>query len=316
MATGPPRRVTMRQEPCGDGPRSRSNGDRIGCSRGIGERRRGGDDRRGRRRRRRGRSRVRRPVPAATAAEPGVLRRGARGRRRRGGHLVLEPLPRGPLRHHDGRLLLQLGSRAGSRVAVVGEVRHPAGDPPLPAARRRQARPPPRHPLLDQGGEGHLGRGSLELADPHQCRRRDHLPSLRDGHGLPVPAQGPRHRGRRAVPGRRLLDHPVAPRRRRLHRQARRRDRDGFVGGAVHPDHRRAGLAADRVPAHAQLLPAGQERARTAGQARRLRRWARGVPGGGAMVGGRRDAGHARGRSAPGLRGGAAGQVRGGLGVG
>ena len=45
-----------------------------------------------------------------------------------------------------------------SRVAVVGALRDAARDPPLPGPRRRQARPPPRHPLLDARRIGRVGR--------------------------------------------------------------------------------------------------------------------------------------------------------------
>ena len=79
------------------------------------------------------------------------------GRRRRR-HVVLEPLPRRPLRHPDDRLHLLVRPRAGGGVDVVGEVRHAAGDPALPAARRRQARPAPGHPLLDPCRVGGVGR--------------------------------------------------------------------------------------------------------------------------------------------------------------
>ena len=43
-------------------------------------------------------------------------------------------------------------------VDVVGEVRHPARDPALPPARRRQARPAPGHPVLDPCRGGGVGR--------------------------------------------------------------------------------------------------------------------------------------------------------------
>ena len=52
-------------------------------------------------------------------------------------------------------------------VDVVGEVRRAAGDPPLRAARRRQARPPPRHPLLDPGRGRGVGRRARHVAGAH-----------------------------------------------------------------------------------------------------------------------------------------------------
>jgi cation diffusion facilitator CzcD-associated flavoprotein CzcO len=44
-------------------------------------------------------------------------------------------------------------------------------------------------------------------------------PLLHHGHGLPVGAQGARHRRRRPLPGPHLYHRPLAPRGRRLHRQ-------------------------------------------------------------------------------------------------
>ena len=51
---------------------------------------------------------------------------------------------------------------------VVGEVRHPARDPALPAARRRPLRPAPRHPLLDQRHGGGVGRRRVDVDDHHR----------------------------------------------------------------------------------------------------------------------------------------------------
>ena len=101
----------------------------------------------GRRRRGRRRGRLRRPLPAQPAAPARRLDDRARGRRRRRRHVVLEPLPGRPLRHPDDRLHVLVGPRPRGRVDVVGEVRHPARDPALRPARRRQARPAQGHPL-------------------------------------------------------------------------------------------------------------------------------------------------------------------------
>ena len=284
MATGPPRRVTMRQEPCGDGPRTGRMGIELAARRGIGERRRG---------------------EAAVEVDVDVVVVGA-------GFAGLYQLQR--LRSLGFSVVVLEGADdvggtwywnryPGARCDIMTVDYSYSWDPELEAEwqwSEKYATQPEILRYLQHVAAKHDLRRDIRFSTRvekatwdeeasswrirTERRRRDHLPPLRDGHGLPVPAQGPRHRGRRALPGRRVLDHPVAPRRRRLHRQAGRRDRDGLVGGAVHPDHRRAGRAAHRVPAHAQLLPAGQERARTAGQARRLRRGPRAVPGGGAMV--------------------------------
>ena len=66
---------------------------------------------------------------------------------------------------------------------------------------------------------------------------------------------------------------PLAARGRRLHRPARRRHRHRLLGHPVDPDHRRAGRAPDRLPAHAELQRPRAQRAarpgvRAAGQGR------------------------------------------------
>ena len=158
--------------------------------------------------------------------------------------------------------------RPGDRVDLVGEVRHPAGDPPLPAARHRQARPAAGHPVLDPCRRGHVGRRRRAVAHHDRSRRRDRLPLLRHGLGLPVDAQGARHRRRRPLRRRGLLHEPLAPRGRRLHRQAGRRHRHRLVGHPVDPADRRAGRRADGLPAHAELLAARPTTARLRRSAR------------------------------------------------
>ena len=76
-------------------------------------------------------------------------------------------------------------------VDVVGEVRHAARDPALPAARRRQVRPAPRHPTSRPASQSaDVGRRGIALARAHRPRRRHHVPLLRDGDRLPVDAEG------------------------------------------------------------------------------------------------------------------------------
>ncbi len=79
----------------------------------------------------------------------------------------------------------------------------------------------------------------------------------------------------------------LAARGRRLHRQAGRRDRHRLVRHPVDPADRRAGRAADRLPAHGQLLDPGAQRPRPAGPAGRDRRRPRDLPRGGQVVQGR-----------------------------
>ena len=104
--------------------------------------------------------------------------------------------------------------------------------------------------------------------------------------------------GAERVRRRRLLHEQLAPRGRRLHRQARRGDRHRVVGDPVDPAHRRPGVAAHRVPAHAELLDPGAQRPAPRGAPPALRGRSRGVPRGGPPVGRRR----ADGRAEPGQR--------------
>src|SRR5262245_66450234 len=83
------------------------------------------------------RGRLRRPVAAAPPAPPRPVRTRLRGGRRRRRHLVLEPLPRRPLRRREPRLLLFLLRRTAAGMAMERALRLAAGDPALPRARRR-----------------------------------------------------------------------------------------------------------------------------------------------------------------------------------
>ena len=91
--------------------------------------------------------------------------------------------------------------------------------------------------------------------------------------------------------GRGLQHQPLAARWRRLLRQARGGDRHRLVGHPVHPADRAAGGAAHGVPAHAQLLGAGAQRAsRTRAAAAAQRRPCRLSAGGQAVARRRADA--------------------------
>ena len=220
------------------------------------------------------------------------------------------------MRHPDHRLHLQLRPRARTSVDLVGEVRHPTGDPVLSAIRRRPLRPPPRHQLLDEGHVGRLGRVGRPLARADRSGRGDQLPVLRHGQRLPVPPEGAGDRGTRPVPRRGVLHEHLAARGCRLHRQAGRRDRHRIVGHPVDPADRRAGRPAHRLPAHGELLDTGAERAAVTGATRRARDGQGRLPRGGQAVAGRcPDRGH-RDRRRLGDRRGAARALRGGLGGG
>ena len=113
-----------------------------------------------------------------------------------------------------------------------------------------------------------MGRRGLALARAHRRGRRAVVPVLRDGHRLPVGAKGGRHRGRRSVPRRRVLHQPLAARGRRLHRQAGRGHRHRLLGIQSIPLIAEQAAAADRVPAHRQLLDPRAQRPPSAGSSR------------------------------------------------
>ena len=139
--------------------------------------------------------------------------------------------------------------------------------------RRRQVRPPTRHPVRDPHRVGRRGTTTASLWHVRTDRGDEvELPSPRDGERLPVDAEGGRHRGCRAVRRRGVLHQHLAARWRRLHRQAGGSHRHRLVGHPVDPAHRRAGRPAHGVPTHPQLLGAGSQRrgaAREAGRAGR-----------------------------------------------
>ena len=64
-----------------------------------------------------------------------------------GRHVVVEPLPRGPLRHR-GHIYQYLFDEDSTRTGAGAAVPRPARDRALAALRHRPARPAPRHPVL------------------------------------------------------------------------------------------------------------------------------------------------------------------------
>ena len=93
----------------------------------------------------------------------GRLRDRRRGRR----HVVLEPVPRRPLRRREHQLLVLLRSRPRAGVGVERALRDAARDPALRQPRRRPLRPAPRHPLRHAGGVGCVRRAGAALARDH-----------------------------------------------------------------------------------------------------------------------------------------------------
>ena len=182
--------------------------------------------------------------------------------RRRGRHLVLEPLPRRPVRLRELHLRLPVLPGAVGGVGVAGALRRAAGDRALPEPRRRPLRSAPPHAFRPKGA----GRRSYDEASAtwtvtttggEQWRTR-FLISATGVLSVPFFPD---------VPGRERLRRRAAPHRalagcrRRLRGQAGRDRRHRLQRCAAHPDRGRAGRLADRLPAHRQLVHAAEQRA-------------------------------------------------------
>ena len=140
---------------------------------------------------------------------------------------------------------------------MVGEVRHPAGDPVLPAIRGRPLRPAPRHHLLD---EGDVGRPGTSAATRWRVAHRSGArTSAADSSSWPAAASRsrshPRSTGHDRFQRRGVLHEQLAPRGRRLHRQAGRRDRHRLVGHPVHPADRGARRPSSRSSSAPRTSP-------------------------------------------------------------
>ena len=161
---------------------------------------------------------------------------------------------------------------------LVRAVRHPARDSGVRQLRCRQARSAARHPVRHASGVCIVGR-RREPLDGQHVGWRHHRQALRDGHRLPVSPEGARCARRRPFSRRGVHDRKLAARGRRLHRQARCRDRHRLVWHPVDPHHRRAGSAAHRLPAHAQLLDSGPSRPHRRGPTGRIPQGPRRISG-------------------------------------
>ena len=149
------------------------------------------------RRRRAGRRRRHhRHLPALPGPRSRLLRAAARGRRRRGGHVVLEPLPRGPVRLGELHLRLPVLEGAVRRVGVAGALRRAAGDRALPQPRGGPLRPPAPHAVRRQGHLGRLRRGVGDVDGGDRAT----APSSGRGSWSPPPASS-RCRTSRTCPG-------------------------------------------------------------------------------------------------------------------
>ena len=149
------------------------------------------------------------------------------------------------------------GTPAG--MAVERALRRAAGDPALRQPRGRPVRPAPRHRLRDPGPSRSSTRRRAAGPSPPTAARTS-ARATRHGHGLPLGAQECRicpDWSASAVPS---TTPAIGRRRDRFHRPARRHHRDRVLGDPGDPADRPPGPAADRVPAHGQLLDPGLER--------------------------------------------------------
>ncbi len=148
---------------------------------------------------RRGRDRRRRrwPLPIASIARPGPFGKGVRQRIRRRRNMVLEPVPRRPLRL--GRLHLPVPVLRGplQRLELEREISRPAGDRTVDALCRRPPRPAQGHRLRHDDQERALQRSDrpLDADDRHGPHHRHAVPghllrhAVRAAH-LALPGQG------------------------------------------------------------------------------------------------------------------------------
>ena len=106
----------------------------------------------------------------------------------------------------------------------------------------------------------HFDESTNRWDDRDRPRRASVGGVLHHGDRLPLRAAASRLQGPRFVRGRLVPHRLLAARRRRLHRQARRHHRHRVVRHPVDPDHRRAGRAPHRLPAHGELQRARAQR--------------------------------------------------------
>ena len=100
---------------------------------------------------------------------------------RSGRDVVLEPLPRRPVRLGELLLLLHLLPGAARRVGLVVALPRAARDPALPRVRRRPTRPASQLRVRHPGRRQDLGRGRrpLDRAHRHRSHAGRHLPRRR-----------------------------------------------------------------------------------------------------------------------------------------
>ena len=115
--------------------------------------------------------------------------------------------------------------------------------------------------LRTRGDRRELRRGGRPVGRDAGRRHGGARPVRADGHRLPVHRADPGLRRPGLLPRGHVPHRPLAGRGRRLHRAAGRRDRHRLVRRPGHPAAGAAGGRAFRLPAHAELHPAGPQRA-------------------------------------------------------
>ena len=184
----------------------------------------------------------------------GLSARVYRGGQRRRRHLVLEPLPRRALRRREP-WTTPTRSRTSSSRSGSG----PSATPPQPEILRYLNHVADRFDLRrDIQFDTRVTAATFDEAASRwtiETDRGDRV-SARFcimATGCLSAAQVPDIPGLETFAGRVVPHGRLAARGRRLHRPARRRDRHRLVRHPVDPDHRAAGRAPHRLPAHAEL---------------------------------------------------------------
>ena len=212
---------------------------------------------------RRGRRGLRRPLPAPPPSRSRAHHPGLRGGRRRRRHLVLESLPGRALRRREHGVLATGSPRSSSRSGSG-----PSATPRSPRSCATSNTSPigsisGATSQFDTRVRSPPPSTSATAAGPCQHRQPAHevpRPVLRDGHGLPVVDQHPRHStASTRFEGADLPHRAVAPRGRRLRRQARGVIGTGSSGVQSIPIIADQADAAGRVPAHRDLRRAGPQ---------------------------------------------------------
>ena len=154
---------------------------------------------------------------------------------------------------------LQLLERVAAGVEVDGTLRRPAGDPALRRTRRRPVRSLARHHIRHTYRQGGIDEAASRWRIDTDTGESVGAMALIMATGCLSSANLPEFEGRTRF-WRDLPHRPLAPRWRRLCRQAGGGHRYGLLGHSGDPRHRRRSGTPDRLPAYGQLLDPGAQR--------------------------------------------------------